>query len=167
MAKDSLARGAQSAMFMGGTPEPGAAIDLAPGMVAVEDSPIRYECGICGETLEPCRHANPVPDAQPEPKSLEEIAAAYEPMNDRVLLRKVAAENARMVQLPDAFVQDSDIGIVISVGDGMLIGGELRPIRLKLGDKVRYGHYNAEEIEVFGETCILVSAFDVRLKIKA
>lgn len=166
MAKDSLARGARSATFMGGTPEPGAPIELAPGMVAVEDSPIRYHCGICGETEEPCRHAGPT-ETQPEPKSLEEIAAAYEPMNDRVLLRKVTAENTRLVQLPDAFVQDSDLGVVIAVGEGMLIGGELRPIRLKLGDKVRYGHYNAEEIEVFGEMCVLVSAFDVRLKIKA
>ena len=55
----------------------------------------------------------------------------------------------------------------VTNSDRMLIGGELRPIPLAPGDKVRFGHYNAEDIEVEGEKLVLVSAFDIRLKIRS
>jgi chaperonin GroES len=169
MAKDSLAQGAGSAMFMGGTPEHDAPVEFREGMVATEDQPIKYHCEICGDSWEPCRHwvSQKAEAAKPAPKSLEELAALYEPMNDRVLLRRVTEENSRSVVLPDAYKLDSDLGIVIAVGSGMLVNGQLAPIPLKLGDKVRVGHYNVEDIEVEGEMLMLVSAFDVRLKIKA
>jgi len=169
MAKDSLAQGAKSAMFMGGTPEHDAPVEFQQGMVAVEEAPTQFHCEICGDSFEPCRHwvSQKAEAAKPAPKTLEELAAIYEPTNDRVLLRRVTEETKRLVNLPDAYKLDSDLGIVIAVGDGMLVGGQLVPIRLKLGDKVRVGHYNVEDIEVEGETLMLVSAFDVRLKLKA
>lgn len=167
MAKDSLAQGARSATFAGGTPDVNDPIEFH-GTVAVEEQeaacphgfPTSRTCVLCSAaTLD-----NPL--AKREPKSLEELAALYEPMNDRVLLRKVTKENQNQVQLPDAYQLDSDLGIVIAVGEYMLVGGQVRPIPYKLGDKVRFGHYNAEDIEIEGEILKLVSAYDVRLKIK-
>ncbi len=154
MAKDRLASGQRSATFSAGQAEADEPIEFH-GTVAVEDASVELNWKPKAEA------------ARPALKSLEELAALYEPMNDRVLLRRVTEENQRLVGLPDAYQLDSDLGIVIAVGDGMLVGGQLVPIRLKLGDKVRVGHYNVEDVEVEGEKLMLVSAFDVRIKIKA
>ena len=164
MAKDSLARGAASATFMGGTPDKNDPIEFH-GTVAAEDVEAQpCPCDKCGTFHETAFCPAP---AKPEPKTLEELAALYEPMNDRVLLRRVTEENKRLIQLPDQFKLESDLGIVVAVGSGMIVNGQLVAIPLKPGDKVRVGHYNIEDIEIEGETLMLVSAYDVRLKIKA
>lgn len=156
MAKDSLARGAKSAVFVGGTPQRDEPIEFH-GTVAAETSaqtcvhglPFDRACVLCDQELAEVQ-------ARPVPKSLDELAALYEPMNGRVLLRRVTEENKRLIALPDAFKLESDLGIVIS-----------GPLPLKRGDKVRVGHYNIEEIEVEGETLMLVDRHDIRLRIKA
>jgi co-chaperonin GroES (HSP10) len=165
MAKDSLARGASSAQFMGGTPSTSDPIEFH-GTVAVEQEDCDH--GISKtRTCILCDAAKLPVVVKPEPNSLEQLAALYEPMNDRVLLRRVTEDNKRLVAMPDAYKLDSDLGVVIAVGGGMLVNGQFVPIPLQLGDKVRVGHYNVEDIEVEGETLMLVSAYDVRLKIKA
>lgn len=168
MAKDSLARGARSATFMGGTPERDAPIEFH-GTVAAEEPFAGVSCvhsqfkgPICDECAEKLVKAEAA-----EPLTLEQLAALYEPMNDRVLLRRVVEKNERLIQTPDAFKLASDLGLVIAVGSGMIVNGQLVPIPLQLGDKVRVGHYNIEDIEIEGETLMLVSAYDVRLKLKA
>lgn len=168
MAKDSLARGARSATFMGGTPERDAPIEFH-GTVAAEEPFVGVSCvhsqfkaPICDECAEKL-----VKVEAAEPLTLEQLAALYEPMNDRVLLRRVPEKDEkRLVVQPDAFKLASDLGLVIAVGSGMIVNGQLVPIPLQLGDKVRVGHYNIEDIEIEGETLMLVSAYDVRLKLK-
>lgn len=94
-----------------------------------------------------------------------EMKAHYQPMNDRVLLREIVEEETALVVTPDAFKQKSNRGRVIAVGEGMVIGGVLRPINLKPGDTVLFGEYGAEPIELDGSKYLLVSAFDIRLKL--
>jgi chaperonin GroES len=159
---DALAQGARSATFAQGRAGKDDPIEFH-GTVAVEESrQLACAHGVTGLCMICERPQIPTP----EPKSLEELAALYEPVNDRVLLRRVNEENKRLVDLPDAYKVDSDLGVVIAVGSGMLVNGQLVPIPWKLGDKLRVGHYNIEDIEVEGETLMLVSAYDVRLKIK-
>ncbi len=148
MQGDKLASGARSATFSAGQ--------------ADKDAPIEFHGTVATEVID--NSAAFIRELEREPKSLEELAGFYEPMNDRVLLRRVTEENKRLIQMPDAFVVESDLGVVIAVGSGMVINGQLLPIPLRLGDKVRVGHYNVEDIEVEGETLMLVSAYDVRLK---
>ena len=171
MAKDSLAQGARSAQFSAGQSAINDPIEFH-GTVAVEEPEwggvMAVACCPHGQTVgKVCVLCSIVEEPVKEPKTLEELAALYQPMNDRVLLRKIDDKNKSLIQLPDAFKLDSDIGIVVAVGEYMIVGGEARPIPYKLGDKVRFGHYNAEDIEVEGETLKLVSAYDVRLKLKA
>jgi co-chaperonin GroES (HSP10) len=156
---DKLAQGAKSAQFSGGR--------------AAVDDPIEFHGTVAAEETQEERDVyedylkrNP-PVAAVELKTLEELASLYAPMNDRVLLRRVTEKNHSLVDLPEAYKLDSDLGVVIAVGDYMIVGGEARPIPLKLGDKVRVGHYNIEDIDCEGEQLMLVSAYDVRLKIKA
>jgi len=159
MAKDSLAQGARSAAFPAGHADRNDPIEFH-GTVAT----------VAGDDLG-LGKAPTADEFKWQPRAEEPVRVVdfskYQPMNDRVLLRRIQQKNESLVRMAEAFVQDSDIGEVIAVGDGMLIGGELRPIPLASGDKVRFGHYNAEDIEVEGEKLVLVSAFDIRLKIRS
>ena len=155
MAKDSLAQGARSAAFSAGHADRNDAIEFHR-TVAEELPP----------GISPCTDDFKWLPRAEEPEHVVDFSK-YQPMNDRVLLRRFQAKNESLVQMPEAYVMDSDVGEVIAVGDGMLIGGQLRPIPLAPGDKVRFGHYNAEDIEVEGEKLVLVSAFDIRLKIRS
>jgi chaperonin GroES len=100
-------------------------------------------------------------DGSPKPKS----TTTYVPLNDRILLKRVTEKSDSLVQIADTYQQPSNKGEVVAVGDGMLIGGELRPIPLKVGDVVLFGQFNAEDISLEGEDFTLVSAFDIRLKL--
>jgi chaperonin GroES len=100
-------------------------------------------------------------DGKPKAKS----TLTYAPLNDRVLLRRVTDTSDALVQIADTFQQPSNKGEVIAVGDGMLYGGDVHPIPLKPGDVVLFGQFNAEDITLDGEDFILVSAFDIRLKL--
>jgi co-chaperonin GroES (HSP10) len=169
MAKDSLARGAKSAQFSAGQAKKDDPVEFH-GTVATEEWPGVEAVACCphGQTVgRVCVLCSVVEEPVRELKTLEELAALYAPMNDRVLLRRVTEKSKSLIELPDAFVQQSDLGVVIAVGEYMLVGGEARPIPLKLGDKVRVGHYNIEDVPVEGETLMLVAAYDVRLKLKA
>src|ERR1700691_5251818 len=139
MAKDSLARGATSAQF--------------PAGQAKKDDPIEFH-GTLATAMADQRNVEMIKEVLFAPRVVD--WSKYQPMNDRVLLRRIEQKSVKSVVLPDAFIQDSDIGEVLAVGEGMLIGGQLRPINLQPGDKVRFGHYNAEENEVEGEKVVLV-----------
>jgi co-chaperonin GroES (HSP10) len=165
MAKDSLAQGARSAAFPAGHADRNDAIEFHGTVAAVEGD----DLGLGKPGLGKAPTAD---EFKWQPRAEEPVRVVdfskYQPMNDRVLLRRLDVKNENLVQRPEAYVQDSDTGEVIAVGDGMLIGGGvLRPIPLAPGDKVRFGHYNAEDIEVEGEQLVLVSAFDIRLKIRS
>src|ERR1039458_8533860 len=158
MRGDALASGQKSAQFSGGHAAKDDPVEFHGTVAAVDSHTVERD------VYQDWMKRNPQPLVE-EPAPVTDFSK-YQPMNDRVLLRRIAAKNENLIQRPDAFVQASDIGQVLGGGEGMLIGGVLRPINLQPGDKVRFGHYNAEEIEVEGEKLVLVSAFDVRLKIK-
>ena len=183
MAKDSLARGAKSAQFSGGRAKTNdpiefhgtvAAEELPPGISpSVEDVAFHepsnrpngvYLCEVCGTSSFPCRHVGYAQEkAQAKIKHVVALASVA-PMNDRVLLREVIERDTKLIIEPDAFASKACIGEVVAVGDGMIIGGALRPIALEVGQRVMYGEYGAEIIKIDGEKLLLVSAFDVRLK---
>jgi chaperonin GroES len=106
--------------------------------------------------------------AAKEPIQISKPKARYQPMNDRVLLRRIVEKSESLIVQPDAFTLKSNKGEVIAVGSGMLIGQNIVPIDLKPGDVVTFGEYNSEEIGKDEDAeLLLVSAFDIRLKILA
>ncbi len=161
MAKDSLARGARSATFLGGTPEKDAPIEFHGTVAEEEDGTICHHGVGRGQACFLCDAAK----SPQEPAPVVDLTK-YQPMNDRVLLRKVEEHDDSRIIQPEAFARKPNKAEVIAVGEGMLIGGQLRPIMLAPGDIVYYGEYNAEDIEVEGVKLMLVSAFDVRLKVR-
>lgn len=144
MKGDALASGANKAQFSAGH--------------ASKDEPIKYNYTVAEE------EAEKVTDEEVKEVLQSVNPVRYQPMNDRVLLRPIEEKKEGLVVTPDAYAEPSYRGEVISVGDGMIIGGELRPIPLVPGDIVRYGKYAFEPLELNGEKVGLVSAFEIRLK---
>jgi co-chaperonin GroES (HSP10) len=81
--------------------------------------------------------------------------SAFEPLNDLILLRRVVEDNSKagkegVIHIPQKFQQQSNKGIVISVGDKVI--AELKP-----GDRVLFGRYNAEDLIVMGKSLFLLA----------
>lgn len=155
MAKDSLARGAKSAQFSTGTGNELPTLEELNrrGIVALEERVDSDESWQASERLINATRR-------------QEIVEICKPLNDRVLIRRVEEEQGTIYQ-PDAFKRKPTKGIVLAVGTGMIVGGQLIPIPLAVGDTVYFGEYGPEEIEIQGEKLTLVSAFDIRLKVNA
>jgi chaperonin GroES len=85
------------------------------------------------------------------------------PVGERVVLRPVKSEEKTKsgIYLPKAV--DKKEGIVYAVGS--LKTGQTIP--LKQGDRVLYGGYNSEEIEVDGEKYMIVEYKDVIAKFES
>jgi|SRR6185312_1625523 len=164
MAKDQLARGAKSATFSAGRAKKDDPIEFH-GTVATEEK----ECPKCGPICEgDCMDSDESWQASEALNKLRNLPKfQYQPLNDRVLIRRVEEESTSLIAQPDAFRKKPTKGIVLAVGTGMIVGGQLIPIPLEVGDTVYFGEYGPEELEIEGEKLTLVSAFDVRLKVNA
>jgi chaperonin GroES len=84
------------------------------------------------------------------------------PLGERVILKAVVKEEktASGIILPKS--EDRKEGVVVDVGtlkDG-------RPIPLLAGDKVIYGGYSSEEIDINGEKHLILDYKDVLAKVE-
>jgi len=145
MAKDSLARGAQSAVF----PQP-----------MEKDAPIVFRGTVADEEAPQVISA-----AQPDEleESLKRAAHAQyiaqcEPQNGRVLLKRIDLKLSGLVVQPEQFAQRSNMGEVISIASECACF-------LKAGDKVLFGEYNAEPLVLDGQDYLLLDHHDIRLKL--
>lgn len=81
-----------------------------------------------------------------------------EPLNDRVLLRRVNQDDSKAVKIAEAFQPRSNRGEVLRVGPAA--AGIL-----KAGDQVLFSHYSAQDIEVQGEELVIISIHDIWLRL--
>ncbi len=86
------------------------------------------------------------------------------PLGDKVVVRPVDAEEttAGGIILPDAAQEKQRQGRVLSVGDGILNQDGSRAIHeVKEGDRVLYSQYCGTEVEVDGESLLIMSENDI------
>jgi chaperonin GroES len=86
------------------------------------------------------------------------------PLYDRVVVRKAEMEQktAGGIILRDTAKEESQIGDVIAVGEGKLLeNGEIRPLKVEVGDKVLYSKYAGNEIEIDGEKLLVIREEDI------
>ena len=69
----------------------------------------------------------------------------------------------RPIVLPGSAKEKPNQGEVIAVGDGKVLeNGELRPLAVKVGDKVVFGQYaGSNTIEVDGEKLIIMGESEI------
>jgi len=86
------------------------------------------------------------------------------PLDDRVLVKQSEAEEktAGGIVLPDSAQEKPQRGKVIATGAGKLLdSGERGSLSVKKGDEVFYGKYAGSEVEVDGETYVILRESDI------
>jgi chaperonin GroES len=86
------------------------------------------------------------------------------PLYDRVIVKRTEQEtkSAGGIVIPDSAKEKPTQGEVISVGPGARkADGTLRPLDIKVGDKVLYGRYSGSEVKVGGEELLIVREEDI------
>ena len=88
----------------------------------------------------------------------------FRPLHDRVLVRRVVAEEktAGGIIIPDTAKEKPQEGEVIAVGPGTLNDkGELRPLDVKAGDRILFGKWSGTEVKLDGEDLLIMKESDI------
>ena len=88
----------------------------------------------------------------------------FRPLHDRVLVRRVNAEEktAGGIIIPDTAKEKPQEGEVIAVGAGTLNDkGELRPLDVKAGDRILFGKWSGTEVKINGEELLIMKESDI------
>ncbi len=86
------------------------------------------------------------------------------PLNDRVVVRRREEERTSPggIVIPDTATEKPIQGEVIAVGNGKrLENGDLRPLDLKVGDRVLFGKYSGTEVKIAGEEFLVMREDDI------
>lgn len=87
------------------------------------------------------------------------------PLDDRVVVERFEAEEKTRggIVLPDTAREKPQQGKVIATGPGKLIekSGERAKMSVKVGDAVFYGKYSGTEVELQGETYVVLRESDI------
>ena len=86
------------------------------------------------------------------------------PLHDRVIVERLEQETktASGIVLPDAAAEKPDQGKVVAVGNGKILeDGKVRPLDVKVGDKVLFGKYSGQAVKVDGKEVLVVREDDI------
>ena len=86
------------------------------------------------------------------------------PLHDRVIVRRMEEEttSACGIVIPDNATEKPSRGEVIAAGNGKITdSGEVRPLAVKVGDKVLFGKYAGTEVKVDGEELLVMREDDI------
>jgi chaperonin GroES len=88
----------------------------------------------------------------------------FRPLHDRVLVRRVEAEEktAGGIIIPDTAKEKPQEGEVISVGAGTRDeNGKLTPLDVKAGDRILFGKWSGTEVRLDGEDLLIMKESDI------
>lgn len=86
------------------------------------------------------------------------------PLHDRVVIKRMEEErlSAGGIVIPDTATEKPIKGEVVAVGEGKpLDNGQVRALKLKVGDKVLFGKYSGTEVKVDGEELLVMREEDI------
>ena len=88
----------------------------------------------------------------------------FRPLHDRVLVRRVQAEEKTSggIIIPDTAQEKPQEGEVIAVGSGARAeNGTITPMDVKAGDRILFGKWSGTEVKVDGEDLIIMKESDI------
>lgn len=86
------------------------------------------------------------------------------PLHDRVIVKRLEEERTSPggIVIPDTAAEKPIQGKVVAVGKGKILeNGEVRPMDVKVGDKILFGKYSGTEVKVDGEELLVMREEDV------
>ncbi len=154
---DQLAAGARSAQFSAG----GSAVNDEIVLHNVAEEEQDLSSGI--KVIDKRSRFDSEPVKKAEPKFPEKQYEPFKPILDRVLIKRVAEDkNMEMLEdgsmrdkrtgfiIPAKYRQHSNVGVVLAVGDFVVMGGVKTSLLdiIKPGYRVLFGEYNAEKLKI-------------------
>jgi chaperonin GroES len=86
------------------------------------------------------------------------------PLHDRIIVKRLEEERktASGIVIPDTAAEKPDQGEVVAVGKGKVLDdGKIRPVQVKVGDKILFGKYSGQTVKVEGEELLVMREEDV------
>ena len=88
----------------------------------------------------------------------------FRPLHDRVLVRRVEAEEktAGGIIIPDSAKEKPAEGEIVAAGEGNRDDdGDRIPLDVKVGDRVLFGKWSGTEVKVDGEDLLIMKESDI------
>ena len=86
------------------------------------------------------------------------------PLHDRVIIKRLDNERktASGIVIPETAAEKPDQGEIIAVGNGKVgDDGKVRPLDVKVGDKVLFGKYSGQTVKVDGDELLVMREEDI------
>jgi len=100
----------------------------------------------------------------------ESTTMKIRPLHDRVIVQREEEErkSAGGIVIPDTAAEKPIRGKVLAVGKGKILeNGDIRPLDVKVGDKVLFGKYGGTEVKVDGEDLLVMREEDIMAVIES
>ena len=88
----------------------------------------------------------------------------FRPLHDRVLVRRIDADEktAGGIIIPDSAKEKPIQGEIVAAGPGDRNDkGELRPLDVKIGDRVLFGKWSGTEVKIDGKDYLIMKESDL------
>ncbi len=86
------------------------------------------------------------------------------PLHDRVIIKRLEEERTSPggIVIPDSAAEKPVQGKVLAVGKGKILqDGTVRPLDVKVSDKILFGKYSGTEIKIDGEELVVMREDDL------
>ena len=86
------------------------------------------------------------------------------PLHDRLVVRRLEEEttSAGGIVLPDSATEKPSQGEVLAIGPGRTLdNGEVKPLDVKVGDKVIFGQYGGSTVKLDGEELLILNESEI------
>src|ERR1700757_2921016 len=91
------------------------------------------------------------------------------PLHDRVLVRRLEERETAKggIVIPDTAKEKPQEGEVIAVGAGKMDKGHRIPLDVKVGDRILFGKYTGNDIEIDGQEYLILREEEILVKVGA
>lgn len=99
-----------------------------------------------------------------QPQSKGEPSVKIRPLHDRVIVRRLEEERKSPggIVIPDTAKEKPIQGEITAVGHGKILeDGKLRPLDVKVGDKILFGKYSGTEVRIGNEELLVMREEDI------
>lgn len=86
------------------------------------------------------------------------------PLHDRVVVRRLDEETltAGGIVLPDSAQEKPSQGEILAIGLGKILdNGEVRPLDVKIGDKIIFGQYGGSTVKIDGDELLILNESEI------
>jgi chaperonin GroES len=86
------------------------------------------------------------------------------PLHDRVIVKRLDEDRTSPggIVIPDTAAEKPVQGKIVAVGKGKILeDGQVRPLDVKVGDKILFGKYSGTEVKIEGEELVVMREEDV------